>query len=236
MIVRVLVGQRDRGCLLQPQQAGDQVKVNPAAVESVGDFRHATADAMSQPLARGRSLVVHRRGRLQVQHHHGPAAVLSNLDMRGAHGVSRGMAEDQIDIRRVQLLGRLPSSSLAIDHADVADFAPRRHPLGDELVVAKQSIKQTLELFPVVCMPDRVKPDAGSSGRLRGVSFRSLWAFLSSVRQIIAVADHQGRENQRENAAPNKCPGFDTRAAPFVERDPPQVTEHNDERHVDRPA
>ncbi len=60
-------------------------------------------DAMRKPLARGRSLIVHGRCGLEVQYDHGTLAVLSNLDMRRAHGVSRRVAEDQIDIRRVEV-------------------------------------------------------------------------------------------------------------------------------------
>ena len=77
-----------------------------------------------------------------------------DVNMRRADGVRRRVAEDQIDVCRVELLGRLPGSGFAVDHADVADLAPDDHPLGDELVVAEQAVEQAVELVPVVPVTD----------------------------------------------------------------------------------
>ena len=92
--------------------------------------------------------------------------MLGNMDVRGAHRIRGSMAEDQVHVGGVQLLGRPPTGSLFVNHAHVRDIAPGRQSLLDEATIPQQSIQQAGKLFPVVWMPYRVQPDARPLGWL----------------------------------------------------------------------
>ena len=57
-----------------------------------------------------------------------------------------------------------------------------------------------------------------------------------TYREVITVADDDGRENQDRKTYGEKSQGGGTRALPLVQAKTPQCAEDHDARHVDRPA
>ena len=121
---------------------------------------------MRQPLTGRRLLVVHRRGRHQVEQDQRSPAVSGDGKVHGAQGVGGRVTEDQVDILGVEELRGPAGLRLLVDHADIVDLAQAADPLLKKAIIAFQPLQQARKLHPVLWMADGVEANAG---RLRGL-------------------------------------------------------------------
>ena len=155
-------------------QPGDQVIIDAAAVEHVGDFGHRAGLAIREPLAGHKApvaqgiegRVVDRSDGLEVEHDDGHLRPLGDGQDGMREGVGRYIEEYRLDAFPCEAFARGAGLVGVVDQPHVHDFgAQLGEPLGDIALVPEEPLPETRELGPVgiEAYPEQSDLRAGSS-------------------------------------------------------------------------